>query len=97
MNNMLTLEEVKSYLAIQNEVVEKYIKSGRLTAYKIGGTYIRFRKEEVLVLRQEASPKKRSSKSQTLFSRIGDFWRFNNFYILSILIIIGIVVFVIRT
>ncbi len=90
MNNMLTVEEVKNFLDIEQAEIEKYIQLGKLNAYKIGGTYLRFRKEEILNLRFELQSKKNAPKKLSLFSKIGDFWRFNNFYIVSILIVIAL-------
>jgi len=84
MNSMLTLEEVKNFLQISQDEIEALLKNGRLNAYKIGGSYIRFRKEEVETLRQERQPAKVGrSGNRGFFSRIADFWRFNNFYIVS--------------
>lgn len=97
MNNMLTLEEVKNFLEIEQQEVEKYVTQGKLHAYKIGGTYIRFRKEEVLNLRFESLPKKgKSSNPVSTGSRLGDFWRFNNFYIISLLVVVALAYIVIR-
>ena len=96
MNNMLTLEEVKNFLGMAQEDVEKYLKQGKLNAYKIGGTYLRFRKEEVMNLRQEILPRKKTSPSAPLFSRMADFWRFNNFYILSIILVVVVLALLIK-
>ena len=92
MNNMLTLEEVKNFLEIDHPEIEKFLKLGRLHAYKICGTYLRFRKEEVLTLRFELHSKKNAPKPLSLLARLGDFWRFNNFYIVSVLIVIAVAV-----
>lgn len=98
MNSMLTLEEVKQYLDIEQETLEKCIQARKLNAYKIGGTYIRFRKEDVLNLRTEFQAKKNQAQSKiSIFSRISDFWRFNNFYIISILLVIALAVLIIRS
>lgn len=89
---MLSIEEVKSFLDVQQPQIEKFLKEGKLHAYKIGGTYIRFRKEEVLTLRHELprpSDKKAAAK-RSFFSRVFDFWRFNNFYIVSLAIVGGL-------
>lgn len=91
MNNMLTVEEVKNYLDIEQKELEHYIGQGKLQAYKIGGTYLRFRKEEVLNLYLEIVPSVRKKKKPSVFSKIADFWRFYNFYIISILLV-GLVV-----
>jgi len=83
MNSMLTLEEVKNYLGVPQDDLEKMIQSGKLNAYKIGGAYIRFRKEEVLQLKHDGDASQ-SSGGGGFLSKAGDFWRFNNFYILSL-------------
>ncbi len=91
MNNMLTVEEVKLFLDISQDELERHLKQGRLHAYKIGGTYLRFRKEDVLNLRADLNPQKSKKPSHPFLSRLGDFWRFNNFYIVSILIVIALI------
>ncbi len=97
MNNMLTVEEVKSFLEIDQQELEKCLKRGKLHAYKIGGTYLRFRKEEVLNLRFELQPQKNKGASKAPFSaRIYDLWRFNNFYIISLMIVIALALLVAR-
>ena len=88
MNNMLTLDEVKNFLEVEQQVIEKFIQDEMLHAYKIGGVYIRFRKEEVLGLKYDVLLKKKNiGASGSLGQRLWNFWRFNNFYIISILII----------
>ena len=37
MNNMLTLDEVKNFLEVEQQVIEKFIQDEVLHAYKIGG------------------------------------------------------------
>ena len=89
MNNMLTLDEVRNYLEIEQQEIEKFIRDGMLHAYKIGGVYIRFRKEEVLSLKYDVLLKKKKVLRTISFGqRVWDFWRFNNFYILSTLVIV---------
>lgn len=98
MNNMLTLDEVKNYLEVEQQEVERFIRNGALHAYKIGGVYIRFRKEEVLSLKYDVILKKKKIGPSISFGqRLWDFWRFNNFYILSILIIAVLAYWFLRT
>jgi excisionase family DNA binding protein len=88
MNNMLTFDEVKNFLEVEQQVIEKFIREGALHAYKIGGVYIRFRKEEVLHLKYDVLLKKKvSGPAVSLGQRFLNFWRFNNFYIISVLVI----------
>lgn len=94
---MLTLEEVKNYLELEQEELENYISQGKLNAYKIGGAYLRFRKEDVLNLRYEIAPSFKKKKNKpNFFTRILDFWLFNNFYILSIILVVTVAYFVIK-
>ena len=98
MNNMLTFDEVKNYLAVEQQVIEKFIRDGALHAYKIGGVYIRFRKEEVLSLKYDVLLKKKKTGADVSFGqRLWDLWRFNNFYIISILIIAALAYWFLHT
>lgn len=97
MNNLLTVEEVKNFLSIDEDQVEKYLKQGKLNAYKIGGTYLRFRKEEVINLRFEIQPHKINPPGKSsFFSHAADFWRFNNFYILSVILVLVVLVVIFK-
>jgi hypothetical protein len=86
-DSLLSSEEVKTFLEVQEPELDQLVQKGRLQAYKIGGAYLRFRKDEVLALRQELHPSKKRKLSPSWGARLGDFWRFNNFYILSLLAI----------
>lgn len=98
MNNMLTLDEVRNYLEVEQQEIEKFIRDGMLHAYKIGGVYIRFRKEEVLHLKYDVLLKKKKVFQSISFGqRLWDFWRFNNFYIISLLAIIALAYWFLRT
>ncbi len=98
MNNMLTLDEVKKFLEIEQQEIEKFIRGGTLHAYKIGGVYIRFRKEEVLSLKYDVLlKKKKAPDAASLGQKSWDFWRFNNFYIISTLVIVALAYWFLRT
>jgi excisionase family DNA binding protein len=98
MNNMLTLDEVKNYLEVEQQVLERFIRDGALHAYKIGGVYIRFRKEEVLSLKYDVLlKKKKTGVSISAGQRLWNFWRFNNFYIVSALIIAALAYWFLHT
>jgi hypothetical protein len=95
---MLTLDEVKNFLEVEQQVIEQFIRDEVLHAYKIGGVYIRFRKEEVLGLKYDVLLKKKKGRASGYFwQRLWDFWRFNNFYIISVLIIAALAYWFLRT
>jgi len=98
MNNMLTLDEVKNFLEVEQQVIEKFIQDDVLHAYKIGGVYIRFRKEEVLGLKYDVLLKKKNTGTSGSFGQqLWNFWRFNNFYIISVLIILALAYWFLHT
>jgi hypothetical protein len=98
MNNMLTLDEVKNFLEVEQQVIEQFIKDEVLHAYKIGGVYIRFRKEEVLGLKYDVLLKKKQGGNAGSFGqRLLNFWRFNNFYIISVLVILALAYWFLHT
>ena len=87
MSNMLSIEEVKEVLDIEQKELENFLEQGKIHAYRIGGTYIRFRKEEIESFRYEIRPRKSLAPPKRNFlSSVYDFWRFNNFYIVSIVL-----------
>lgn len=96
MNNLLAPEEVKSFLSVEESDLDRFIRQGKLHAYKIGGIYLRFRKEDVLNLKQELHPAKKTALSVPWFVRIRDFWRFNNFYIVSLVVIAALFLILLR-
>lgn len=97
MNNLLTIEEVKSFLDLEEAALEKYLKQGRLKAYKIGGTYLRFRKDEVLSLRSDLHGRHaKAQASSSLVSKAQEFWRFNNFYIISLFVVVALAYLIVR-
>lgn len=90
---MLTLDEVMQYLDIDRDEVEDLIREGKLHAYKVGGVYLRFKKSQVMNLKShEMTP---ALDSSTL-SKARDFWDYNNFYILTALFLVGLLVYVLR-
>ncbi len=97
MNNMLTIEEVKNFLEVDQSELEKYLKQGKIKAYKIGGTYVRLREQEVMIVLYGLVPRKIKPGTQvSLGARLGDFWHYNNFYIISLLLAMIVVFFVVR-
>ena len=98
MNNMLTLDEVKNFLEVEQKVIEQFIRDEVLHAYKIGGVYIRFRKEEVLSLKYDVLLKKKPAGASVSFGQqLWNFWRFNNFYLVSLLIIAALAYWFLHT
>lgn len=125
---LLTIAEVADYLKVSEEEVKRLVDIGEIPAYRIGDTFLRFRKEQIDAVREEvleveekdpghAKPaldasghmahpytdlerdaKKKAPITQqydyTAAERLKDFFYFNDFYIVSF-IIVGILMYLI--
>jgi len=50
---LLTIGEVAAYLKISEEEVKRLVDIGEVPAYRIGGSFLRFRKEQIDAIRSE--------------------------------------------
>ena len=125
---LLSIKEVAEYLKISEEEVKRLVDIGEIPAYKIGNTFLRFRKEQIDAIKIEISEFEKNDKEHvkvapadrgvsgqppagvesgarrnaslasqydyTFAERVKDFLYFNDFYILSF-IIIGVLLYLI--
>ena len=54
---LLTLGEVSALLGISEDEIKKLAKKGDLPAYRVGGQFLRFRKEQIEAIRNEIPAK----------------------------------------
>ena len=52
---LLSIKEVAEYLKISEEEVKRLVDVGEIPAYKIGDTFLRFRKEQIDAIKSEIS------------------------------------------
>lgn len=86
---LLTVRDVAIMLGITEKEVLDLAEKGAIPAYKVGGVYLRFKKEQVREFQRTDKsflPKTNISQEYPLKDRISDFLYFNDFYILSVLI-----------
>ncbi len=94
---LLTVRDVAGFLGISEKEVMNLAEEGKIPAYKVGGVYLRFRKDQVEGLRKTLHTQSRKPKivhEYPVGDKVNDFFYFNDFYIVSI-IIIGIMLFII--
>lgn len=96
MSSLLSPDEVQRYLEVEAKTLDELVSSGKLHSYRLGGTYVRFRKDEVEALRSSFLAKKAAKKSRSFFAALRDFWVFNSFYIVSLVIAGGIIYFIFK-
>ena len=80
---LLTEEEVEHYLGTSQTDVQKLIKRGKLTAFRLGGSYLRFRKEEVMALKNGRKFVAPDELGRGKIDRFRDFWKFYSFYVIT--------------
>jgi len=72
---LITMQEVSILLGISEQEIKKLVERGDLPAYRIGGKFLRFRKEQIEAIRDgvpghvviptpSATPKKPTTKKQ---------------------------------
>jgi len=88
---LLTVRDVSIILGVSEKEVVDLVESKRLEAYKVGGVYLRFKYEQVQKFRKSFKPPSNKaiiSQHYPFKDKICDFLYFNDFYILSALIIL---------
>ncbi|MBM3253304.1 MAG: helix-turn-helix domain-containing protein [Candidatus Omnitrophica bacterium] len=95
-DKLLNLKEAAEYLHISQRRLEKLVRKGKLPAYKIGGSYLRFRKDDIDNFRGLSFRKERKYNSYSLLEGIKDFLYFNSFYIISIIIALIMLIVILK-
>ncbi len=125
--HLLNIREAAEYLGLSERKIKEMVDTGRIPAYKIGGSFLRFKKTQLYLLKASIerprqkpkaagipadTPKQNGAEApndvpmpvadETIVVTTGadsvrDFLYFNDFYILSIVVIITAVVLMITT
>ena len=90
---LLTEEEVKSYLKVDSPEIEQLIRRGKLTAYRVGGSFVRYRKDQVIALRSGYKFRMPDQLERNWFDKIWDFINFYSIYILLSFLVVLLVVY----
>lgn len=88
---MLTVRDVSIILGVSEKNVLDLAENGTIPGYKVGGVYLRFKKDQVEQYKKKQNhlkPKAAKEESGGLGSRVQDFFYFNDFYIFSLILII---------
>lgn len=84
---LLTIRETSQYLGITERQVIELSEKGIIPAYKVGGIYIRFKKEQLDLVKDKIKPAQEDSLEYSFNERLSDFFYYNDFYIFSLLVI----------
>ena len=98
MEKLWTTREVAEVLGIQEVDVEQLVREGKLTGYKLGGQFLRFRPSQVEALkgkiqfRRHVTQPKGARKGSQL-NRLQDFFYFHDFYIMSFALLAILIIY----
>ncbi len=87
---LLTIRDVAVALGVSEKDVIDLAESGKVPAYKIGGIYLRFKKEQIDEFRKSLNSLKQKQPVGTKYifkDKLNDFLYFNDFYILCAVLI----------
>ncbi|MGE5280546.1 MAG: helix-turn-helix domain-containing protein [Deltaproteobacteria bacterium] len=94
---LLAVREAAQYLNITEKEVIDLAEKGVIPAYKVGGVYLRFKKEQIDAVRPKIKPNATLVAVRGSFAeRVRDFVYHYDFYILS-LVVIGLLLYFIVT
>ena len=88
---MLTVRDVSIMLGVSEKDVLDLAETGAIPGYKVGGVYLRFKKEQVEQYKKNQGhlhPKAAKAEPVGAKSRIQDFFYFNDFFIFAVIFII---------
>jgi excisionase family DNA binding protein len=88
---MLTVRDVSIMLGVSEKDVLDLTENGSIPGYKVGGVYLRFKKEQVEQYKKKRGhlkPEVSQAEPEGLASRVHDFLYFNDFYIFALFFII---------
>ena len=92
---LLTIRDVSSILGISEKEVIERSEKGEIPAYKVGGVYLRFQKDQVERLTHASRRRKADAHSgYSVGERLRDFFYFYDFYILSAILILVLLVII---
>lgn len=89
---LLTVRDVSHILSVSEQEVIELAEQGAIPAYKIAGTHLRFRREQVNHIKHMDNIQFKTKTKHIKYSsgeRISDFIYFNDFQIITSLLIIA--------
>jgi len=96
---LLTIREVAALLDISEKEVIEQAEKGIIPAYKVGGLYLRFKKEQLEHYKAKLAKPGSHPAPKSIYSvseRLRDFFYFYDFYILSAILIVILLAIIIK-
>ena len=113
---LLNIKETSAVLNLSEDQIRALVAKGELPAYKIGGQFLRFRKEQIEAIRKEIvtrpasrglpgqrrpkktrQPSSDSTYQESFREKLFDFFYFQDFYIISALAILLLLLVILKS
>ena len=98
---LLNLKAVSQYLGISEEDLRKLVDRGEIPAYRLGGTILRFRKDQIEQIKSRGIPKVIKLEEEpkdflevNSVERWKDFVYFNDFYLVSAIVVVVLLIII---
>ena len=96
MEKLWTTAEVARFLGIAESDVDALVREGKLTGYKLGGQFLRFRPDQVKTLKAVVSPRPHGTPTaealpESWQERLRDTLYYYDFYLVSATCLVGLV------
>lgn len=99
MEKLWTTHEVAQYLGIAEADVEQLVREGKLTGYKLGGQFLRFRPSQVETLKGTLAVQPAAAAPQPAdtpwIGRVLDFLYFHDLYVASGALLVVMVLYLV--
>lgn len=102
MEKLWTTAEVAQFLGVQEVDVEQLVREGKLTGYKLGGQFLRFRPDQVEALKgtirfRPSTGRSAGGPGDSTVLRVRDFIYFYDFYVVSAALLAVLLVYLIAS
>ncbi len=92
---LINIIEKAEILGLTEKQVIDLSGEGKIPAYKIGGEFLRFRLDQIQSLKDHFRPEG-EQQEQNFKEQLIDFFYFNDFYILTLIVILVILLFIFK-
>ena len=89
---MLPPEEAAALLGISTEELDRLVQGGQLSAYRVGGVYRRFRREQLERIKAERA----AHPTESWWDRLLDFLYVNDFYLAAVALVAALLWVILR-
>ena len=91
----ITVRETAQTLGVSEKKVMDLIEAGQLQAYRIADQFLRLKRNEVMQIRSSGQVESEQVQIGYSFAeKVKDFFYFNDFYLFSFLVILGLLYYI---